>query len=228
MDGVYWTLWMELQFYLLFAVVVAKGLTYRRTVAFCGIWTVAALMAPETNIPLLKTLTMPDQAPYFIAGVAMFLMHRFGPTLLLWGIIGFSWLIAITRIDHVKPVYDDASGHTLSWNIVAALVTLCFLVVIAVALGAFNWVQWKGLTVAGALTYPLYLIHQEIGWTLIHWLREQGFWSGTALAVTLVVVLVAAWLLHRLVERPVSNLMKRHLNKSLATMRAASDTRPAE
>ncbi|MFC8450836.1 acyltransferase family protein [Kitasatospora sp. NPDC057223] len=222
-DGVYWTLWMELQFYLLFAIVVAKGLTYRRAVAFCGIWTVAGLLAPETGIPLLKTLMMPDQSPYFIAGVAMFLMYRFGPNLLLWGIVGFSWLLAITRIDRIKPVYDDASGHTLSWSVVAVVVTLCFLLIIGVALGAFNWVRWKGLTIAGALTYPLYLIHQEAGWTFIHWLRAHGFWSGTALALALAAALISAWLLHRLVERPLSNVMKNGLKKSLAAMRAASD-----
>ncbi|MCJ0874052.1 acyltransferase [Streptomyces sp. AP-93] len=224
-DGVYWTLWMELQFYLLFAIVVTMGLTYRRVVAFCGIWAAAALLAPQTKIPLLESFAMPQESPYFIAGVALFLMHRFGPSLLLWGIVGFSWLVALSRIRRLKLTYEDATQHPLSWTVVATIVTLSYLVIIAVALGYFDRVRWKGLTVAGALTYPLYLIHQEAGWTLIHWLRTLGIGPGAALAVSLAVALLTAWLIHRLVERPLSGLMKRGLNKSLVTMRAASDAR---
>lgn len=87
-DPSYWTLWVEMLFYLLFAVVVARGLTYRRVVAFCGIWTFAAAIAPTVGLPLLDTLTQPTYAPLFVAGVTMFLMHRFGPNLLLWGCSG--------------------------------------------------------------------------------------------------------------------------------------------
>lgn len=226
-DGVYWTLWMELQFYLLFAIVVTMGLTYRRVVAFCGIWAAAALMAPDTEIPLIELFAMPRESPYFIAGVAMYLMHRFGPNLLLWGIVGFTWLVALGRIHELKDTYEGAVGHTLSWSAVALAISLCYAVVIAVALGFFDRIRWKGLTVAGALTYPLYLIHQEAGWTLIHWLRTLGLGSGAALGISLLATLFIAWLIHRIVERPLSALMKRHLNKSLKAMRAASDG-PAE
>ncbi|MFI8505011.1 acyltransferase family protein [Streptomyces sp. NPDC085524] len=222
-DGVYWTLWMELQFYLLFSIVVTMGLTYRRVVAFCGIWSFAALVAPQTEIPLVRMLAMPGESPYFIAGVAMFLMYRFGPNLLLWGIVGFTWLVAISRVHQLKSGFEVVVGHPLSWSGVALVITLCYAVVLAVALGLFDGIRWKGLTVAGALTYPLYLIHQEAGWTLIHWLRLRGTGSGVALGLSLVAALVTAWLIHRVVERPASGLMKVHLNRSISTMRAASD-----
>ncbi|WP_323183277.1 acyltransferase [Streptomyces sp. NBC_00038] len=37
-DGVYWTLWSELRFYVVFMLVVATGLTYRKVVMFCCVW----------------------------------------------------------------------------------------------------------------------------------------------------------------------------------------------
>ncbi|WP_354643697.1 acyltransferase family protein [Kitasatospora camelliae] len=221
-DGVYWTLWVELVFYLLFAVVVRMGLTYRRVVAFCGIWSVAALFAPMAKIPLLSLVVVPNEAPFFIAGIAIYLMHRFGPDLLLWGVVGFSWLTAMGRIDSLKSAFEASVAHTLSWNVVALAITLAFAAVIAIALGLLDRVRWKGLTVAGALTYPLYLIHQEAGFTLIHWLRTLGLRSAAALAVALVTVLLAAWLLHRLVERPGGKLLKRHLGRAVAGMREVS------
>ena len=37
-DPSYWTLAVELRFYLLFAIVLAIGVTYRRVVYFCVVW----------------------------------------------------------------------------------------------------------------------------------------------------------------------------------------------
>ncbi|MER8183938.1 acyltransferase [Kitasatospora sp. NPDC094015] len=225
-DGVYWTLWVEMRFYLIFAIVVATGLTYRKVVAFCGIWTILAVLAPQAGIPLLTTLAMPDESPFFIAGIGMFLMYRFGQNLLLWGIVGFSWLLALTRLSSIQGIYVNVLGHPLSWKVMAACVTLAFAMVLAAALGLFNWANWKWLTVAGALTYPLYLIHQEAGWTLIHFLQTRGLGVRAALAVALVAALTTAWLIHRLVERPLSKVMKKALDGSMATLRNRSAEPP--
>ncbi|MFE6867780.1 acyltransferase family protein [Kitasatospora sp. NPDC057692] len=222
-DGVYWTLWVETRFYLLFALVVATGLTYRRVVAFCGIWTILAVLAPQGGIPLLSTFAMPDEAPFFIAGVGMFLMHRFGRDPLLWGIVGLSWILALSRLRHLREVYVEVLGHGLSWYAMAAGVTAAFALVLGAALGLFDRVRWKGLTVAGALTYPLYLIHQEVGWTVIHVLRLHRVGVAAALGTALVLMLLTAWTVHRVVERPVSALLKNALDRSMATLRRASD-----
>ncbi|WAL72268.1 acyltransferase [Kitasatospora sp. YST-16] len=227
-DGVYWTLWAEMRFYLLFAVVVAMGLTYRRVIAFCGIWAVAGALSVPAQIPLLTTLAMPDQAPFFIAGIAMFLMYRYGQNLLLWGIVGFCWLLALSQIVSIKAVYENVLGYHLSWNAIALGMTLAFAAVLAAALGMFNWANWKWLTVAGALTYPLYLIHQEVGWTVIHLSLSNGLGVRAALGVALVSMLAAAWLIHRLVERPVSGVLKKHLDSSMKTLRRLSDENPAK
>ncbi len=52
-DGVYWTLWSELRFYLLFLEVVWTGLTYRKVVLFCCVWGASAVLAPAAGLPLL-------------------------------------------------------------------------------------------------------------------------------------------------------------------------------
>jgi peptidoglycan/LPS O-acetylase OafA/YrhL len=221
-DGVYWTLWAEMRFYLIFAVVVAMGLTYRKVVAFCGIWTILAVLAPSTNLPLLVTLAMPDESPFFIAGIGMFLMYRFGQNLLLWGIVGISWLLALSRIGSIQRIYVEVLHHTLSWYVMAGGMTLAFVMVLAAALGLFNWMQWKWLTVAGALTYPLYLIHQEAGWATIHFGLTHGLGVRAALGVALVAALVTAYLIHRLVERPLAKVIKRGLDRSMFTLRRES------
>ncbi|MFF7633878.1 acyltransferase family protein [Kitasatospora sp. NPDC008050] len=216
-DPSYWTLWVEMLFYVLFAVVVAMGLTYRRVVAFCGIWTFLAAIAPTVNFPLLDTITQPSYTPFFVAGITMYLMYRFGPNLLLWGMLGFSWLVAQYRLEGTVQMYQQWLPQHISWTIAACLMTGCFLLVLAAALGWLNWIKWRWLTVAGSLTYPLYLLHQEIGTTAICWLR-QWLSPGATLAIVATGILLLAWLIHRLVERPLTRAMKKGLDSAFASL----------
>jgi peptidoglycan/LPS O-acetylase OafA/YrhL len=109
-------------------------------------------------------------------------------------------------------------GRPLSWPIAAAVVTLCFALVLVVALGWLDWARWKWLTVAGALTYPLYLIHQSIGYNVTAWLTPHVE-KHVLLGGLVLTVLVLAWLIHRCVERPLAPWLKRTLTTSLAEMR---------
>jgi peptidoglycan/LPS O-acetylase OafA/YrhL len=212
-DDSYWTLAVELLFYLLFAVVVWRGVTYRRVVTFCVMWTVAAIIAPQTGAPWLVTVFASPYAPYFIAGVALYLMHRFGPTLLLWGILGMSYMIALAglpALNYFAHVPLPGAG---------AVITVFFAAMIAVALGWFRWFRWRIGIVAGALTYPLYLIHQTVGLTIVDEARLHLRLPPAALFLgTVAVMLVAAYLIYRLVERPGQRCLKRALQRSLRVM----------
>lgn len=213
-DWSYWSLGAELRFYLLFAIVVWLGVTCRRVVYFCAVWTLVAVFSTTWDQRWIDNMIVPEFAPYFVAGVALFLIHRFGANLLLWGLVGVNWLIALYRLQG----YPALEHFHQSWWSVAAVVTGCFALLAAIALGAFHRVGWRWLTVAGALTYPLYLIHQAIGQTLIMALRGHvPHWP--LLAGIVVLLLGASWLIHRYVERPLGGRLKRGLDTSLAAVR---------
>ncbi|MFF4826396.1 acyltransferase family protein [Streptomyces sp. NPDC001312] len=215
-DGVYWTLWAELRFYLLFLLVVVTGLTYRKVVVFCCVWGAAAMLAPVASFPLLDLLAVPDAAWYFIAGLALYLMHRFGQDLLLWGILAMSWLMGQRelgqRIDEVE--------HVSNWWGAVLLYTVFLLVMIAIALGLTDRIRWKWLVTAGSLTYPLYLMHYAAGTTLINRLRDTMD-ARLLVASLLACFLVLSYLVHRCVERPLAGALKRGLDTSFARMRNA-------
>ncbi|WP_371669690.1 acyltransferase [Streptomyces sp. NBC_00289] len=215
-DGVYWTLWSELRFYLLFLAVVATGLTYRKVVVFCCVWGTAAMLAPVSGFPLLELVANPDGAWYFIAGLALYLMHRFGQDLLLWGILAMAWLMGQRelgrRIDEVE--------HVSGWRGSVLIFTVFLLVMVAVALGATDRVRGKWLVTAGSLTYPLYLVHYAAGTTVINRLRDTM--DARLLVATVIAGFLAlGWLVHRFVERPVARLLKRGLDTSFARLRNA-------
>ncbi|WP_275666387.1 acyltransferase family protein [Streptomyces cinnamoneus] len=221
-DGVYWTLFIELKFYILFAIVVATGVTYRKCVLFCALWTVAAITAPSVDSKLLDMWAMPLASPYFVAGIAFYLMYRFKPTALLWGIVGVSFLLALHGVP--KRVADNQDHVIPHWP--AKLIILAAFVMMAlIAYGKLNRIQWRWLTTAGALTYPLYLLHQYIGLTMIHWLQHKVQPGVLVLALT-AVMLGAAWLMHRFVERPFGTKMRNALQKGIEDMRRNSSPAP--
>jgi peptidoglycan/LPS O-acetylase OafA/YrhL len=217
-DGVYWTLWSELRFYLAFLLLMALAgpLTYRKVVIFCGAWGFLAALAHTADSELLTLVANPSGAPFFIAGLALYLMHRFGPDMLLWAMLAMSWLLGqYELIDRVA--YESVS----SWRGALVLYTTFLALMVAIALGVLprlTRMRGRWLTVAGAMSYPYYLIHYAIGLTAIALLHDDL--DPRLLLLTLIAAgLLASWLIHRLVERPASRVMKRHLNRAVDRLR---------
>jgi peptidoglycan/LPS O-acetylase OafA/YrhL len=209
-DRSYWTLAIELHFYVLFVIVVACGVTYRRTVAFCAIWLLASLLLPALGSALIST-----SAPYFIGGIALYLIYRFGQSMLLWGIVTLSWLLSLVYVRGTLKKFLDAQEPI--W-LAAMMVTGFYLLMIAIALGWFSWFRWSWAVRAGSLTYPLYLLHQEIGLTMIR--LSRGYLPAWLLLPLVVIgLMVLAWLVHRLVEVPGARWLKRGLTDSLHRIR---------
>ncbi|MFD0855720.1 acyltransferase family protein, partial [Actinomadura adrarensis] len=215
-DPVFWTLWIELHFYALIAVLVRAGVTYRGCLVFMGVWTIGSVFAEEANVKILQTLLLSTWTPCFVAGMALYLMYRFGPTLILWGFVGVSWALAVHW-----TAWRTGTAFTTSKGEVAAIgITLIFAVMILVALGKLRWMNWRGLTVLGALTYPLYLTHSQIALPVLEYAAPVlNKWA--ALALVTAVSLLFAYLLYRLVERPGQAWMRRKLRESLASIREA-------
>lgn len=214
--GVCWTLWVELRFYVLFALLVVwRGITRRRVVVFCCLWTVAAVLAAGARLPLLDEIVMSEYAPYFIGGLALYLIHRHGGDALLWGIVTMSWLLAqYLTTEGLWSWYRVPGGDFPHRDpyVVMGIVTLSFAAVAVVALGRPRRADWRWLSVAGALTYPFYLVHEHLGWFAIDVLRRHaGLSPAWTLAATVVAMLALAWVMHRWVEKPFGPRLKRSL-----------------
>ncbi|MEU3170589.1 MULTISPECIES: acyltransferase [unclassified Streptomyces] len=215
--GVCWTLWVEIRFYALFALfVVMPGASRQRVILFCAVWTMAAAIADAANEPLLDLVLMPEYAPFFVGGIGLYLVHRDRKDAYAWGIVGVSWLIgqryAVQDLWHAPSA--DAFSHRTSFGIIL-IVTLGFVAVAVIALGGLGWANWRWLTVAGALTYPFYLVHEHLGWVVIHGLhRGLGLGSAETFALTVVAMLLLARLLNRYVEETLTPRIRARLSRS--------------
>ncbi|EFL19628.1 predicted protein [Streptomyces sp. C] len=225
-DDAYWTLFVELKFYALFALVVMRGVTYRNCVLFCGVWTLAGAVAPAIDNGVLSFFAIPSSSPYFIAGMAFHLMHRFGPNAVLWAVVGVQYLLAqhYVRDRMISSLGRAAAEQTPSWP-AHVIILLGFAVMAALALGVLDGIRWRWLRHAGAVTYPLYLIHMMVGLTVIHHFRDRVAPVPLALGTT-AGMLVVAWVVHRFVERPLGRRLGAGLRRGIEDVRAGTPARP--
>lgn len=227
--GVCWTLWAEVRFYALFALlVVLPGASRRRVVFFCAGWILAAAIAQGAHQPLLDIVLMPEYAPFFVGGVGLYLVHRDRRDVHAWGIVAVSWLIG--QHYAVRGLWNAADPHAFAHRTsfgIILVVTLGFLAVAAIALGWLHWANWRWLTVAGALTYPFYLVHEHLGWVVIKVLhRGLHLPSYGTFLLTVSVMLLLAWLMNRYVEKPLTPRMRAALGKATPNSSPASQPTP--
>ncbi|MEV6681730.1 acyltransferase [Streptomyces erythrochromogenes] len=210
--GVAWTLWVEARFYLLMGALLIFGLTYRRVVAFSFLWLVLAAMGRELHSNVLNEVLLIQYAGLFVAGIACYLMHRFGQNLLLWLLTGFAWCYTLTVLN------DRVATHPTSNWILSATVLTGFLALLALAsLSRLRHLRWRGLIYAGALTYPFYLVHQSIGIPVARGVLKTLPALGLLPAVTAGILfsLLLAAVLNRQVDRRLGPLLRRRLTAAL-------------
>ena len=160
-DGVYWTLWTELRFYLLIAVFAAIGFTRRRVILFAAAWPPVALVVDALGWGLGSTLLISRYAPFFAGGMLLYLIYRDGHGRLLWALVGLNAALALyTTVPAQLATLRRVTAFEPNAVVLGVLVVGLFAAVAATAMTRLRDVQWPFLAVLGALTYPLYLIHQ--------------------------------------------------------------------
>jgi peptidoglycan/LPS O-acetylase OafA/YrhL len=222
---VYWSLWAELRFYLLFLLLVWWGLTYRRVVAFCALW-LGATAATQAFLPdggIVQIVLTTDHAPLFTAGIGCYLMYRFRPTFASWAIVAASFVLALPAVTHRNQL-ESKAGEVIPNGPVIVLLAVWFLLIVAVALGWLGWVRGRWLVVAGAVTYPLYLLHLDVGGALLY-LFQWRVPPLVLVPVVAAVLIFIAWLVHRYVERPVAPRLRSALRLLGTRVRERARTR---
>ena len=204
-DGVYWTLWVEMRFYLLILVLmVLRLLTIRGITILAATWSVLGLAAHLGGNTQVATNLMSDYAPLFCGGILIFLIYRFGHSLLRWSLLVMNVGIAAYFTGLKGPAEAmELVGYAIPvWNYWVIVVGL-FTVIALLTLSPLRNIQWKFLALLGSLTYPVYLLHQVWGWWLIDHLNPV-LGKYVTLPLVIATVFAAAYLVQRFIERPLA------------------------
>lgn len=214
-DVVYWTLWAEVRFYAMILVLTLIGITARRVTIFLWAWLAATFVFEAGLLPHATDLVLNTQfSHYFIAGMALCLIHRYGATRQTAAIVAIALGNAIFRglgfADRVGVRYHTEIHRTAAVAIIVAI----FAIMLAVALNLTHRLGRPWFAVLGALTYPLYLVHAHIGFIIFERLGDQVN-HVLLVATTMLLMIGVAAALHYAVERPLAPRLKRLLDRVL-------------
>jgi peptidoglycan/LPS O-acetylase OafA/YrhL len=214
-DVVYWTLWAEIRFYLIVFVLAWIGITRARVMTLLWLWLAATAVMELHVLPagpagLIDLIVQSQWSHYFIAGMALCLIYR----------TGFSWpLGAILVITYGNAVYRAIDfAHKVSHRyhqvlhvpVVVAIITAIFIVTTLIALRLTWRFRRPWFAVAGALTYPLYLVHAYNGFVLFNLFGgEVNRW--VLLAAIIGGMACVAYVIHQLAEVRFAPRLKRGL-----------------
>jgi peptidoglycan/LPS O-acetylase OafA/YrhL len=197
-DGSYWTLGIEMAFYaIMFTVYSTKLLKYLEQISIGWLFlsAIGAILLRLSLVPIhsklftFLLLGTTDTSPYanvFIIGMMFYLIHTQGISKRRIGIIAASLLVY--KINH-------SFGPTLFLSL--------FLVVFYRAIqGKFFILKSRFFIFLGAISYPLYLIHQNIGFIGIEKLEKLGVNSNISILLVISALIPLSVAINLLVEIP--------------------------
>lgn len=213
MDGAYWSILVEIIFYGWVFLLLAGGLwKYRVPITFGWLALSIANMAWLKFEPL-RFLMITDFAPWFIIGMMMHDMKIRGLRLASAVILATAFIASCLSLAVQIPEFlrDYGAAPDLS-----TLFGLNAIGVLLVALAVQPWqitAQFSRIAMfAGAISYPLYLLHQHAGYMLIdRFAAKLGAWPAIALAAIAVTGVAAAT--SELIEKPLRPAIIRQLSK---------------
>lgn len=187
-DGVYWTLTVELTFYFWIFTFFVTGLLKYTEYLFTPIILISILQSQgviEVS-GLLYEIFILQHLSYFLAGICFYklinkLENKFTYTILIL-------CLASTLFVSSKSVF---------------LITSVFYVFFYLAIsGRLKFLTVKPLIFLGGISYSLYLLHQNIGYVIINELYSLGINPIISISVAICVSITLAYFTTKYVEKP--------------------------
>lgn len=210
-DSVYWSLFVELKFYVFIAIVLLLGRIQQIELLFI-VWLVITIALEIYPIWRLRFFLLDNYSANFIAGAAFFFIWSRGITWSRYLMVAAAWCCVVYQSINEVHEFEARIRNDLNPYIIAAIVSGFFAIMALIsfkhtgAIGRANWVWF------GVLTYPLYLIHQGLGFMLYNAIYNE--FNPQVLFWELVIgMILLAYLIHIVVEKPVARSMRNALNR---------------
>jgi peptidoglycan/LPS O-acetylase OafA/YrhL len=216
-DGVYWSLFVELQFYAFIALLlVARKLDDAES--FLLAWLMASMLLELHPIGMLRRLLIVDHSAYFIAGAICFLIWAEGVSMRKAIALLAAWGLSIDQSVKGLPALEKYYNTHMDTYVVCGIVTIFFGIMYLISVRRTGILHRRKWLTLGAITYPLYLLHQYIAFMIFN-LAYPSINAHVLLWSTLVVMITTAFLIHTFVEKPVAPILKTFVESGINTVR---------
>lgn len=225
-EGVYWTLWAEVRFYLLI------GLAYWLSPKRAFLWVWAGLQTASLGLDVmmsasgglrgalapLEMMLQPGHLAWFTLGLVAWKGRTLGlhPALIVAGVAA---LIALLN----GPVLSLGAGgvglaDTASRGLFLYAAVATPFILFLTGSPLLKPLTWRPILAVGLASYPLYLFHERPGMVYLHWLAKAGIPPWIAVALAIGVVIATALIIHKWVETPGKRLIMARLHAVAAAL----------
>lgn len=208
LDPVYWTLLVELHFYfLIFLLLLFNQLKAWRF--WVSLWMVVAWVFYFTDQPFFYAYMINTQyAGYFIGGMVIYSLVKWKIDSWSLIMIVLAYLLCCVHLPQQIQLYNFGKTDIVHNIVGYFIVALFFAILYVIALGKLKFRATSTLITMGALTYPLYLTHHQLGRYMLDALAPNvNPYVNIALAIT--VSFVIAWCIVQLIDLKLTPAIKR-------------------
>lgn len=212
LDNVYWSLTVELAFYLNVAwLFMLRIYRFRLLVVFAwlvasAIWAVSVADTASDERSMIALWFALDFFPYFSIGIVLFDVVQRG-----WNARRIGLIFLAVMVQYLISSWTGA--------IVAACVATIMTLAVTRTLG---FLVCRTTLWLGAISYPLYLIHRNLGFLALDWLRMRGVGPWISISLVACGALALATLFSLLVERPALAVLRQLYRRTLRGYRRAT------
>lgn len=200
----YWTLGVELKFYVIMFAVLCFRQT-NRIEQWCAFWLAAVALHRSIDllIGLPKIVATPlilDYAHLFVAGIMFYRMKKEGPSRMRHILIGLAIPMAFLAEGLEVALFS------------AGFVGIFYLFMFE----KLTWIGVRPLRFLGEISYALYLVHGALGYAIIDQMNDWGAPTSVLLTFPVAVVIAVSAALTYYFEQPLLSRMKQWYKRTPA------------
>jgi peptidoglycan/LPS O-acetylase OafA/YrhL len=185
-DGVYWSLLPELLFYLMIFL-LAQSRAIKKIYIWGGVWLAASIIS--SSLSLYYHDTFLKFAGLFYTGVIFYKIYSGENTLQNHLMIIICYLVVL--LNFRAEVYSIPA------------ITFIYLLFYGFVFQKLKFLNVKLLRFLGLISYPLYLLHQEIGYTIMLYLRTFMHDGALVIITPLLIAVALASVVSIYFEKPI-------------------------
>lgn len=217
-DGVYWSLHIELFFYFLILcyLLIRRIWPSFNEDRFILSWLILSFTTliidydSHLILKLLKLILIFKYSSFFIAGMLFFKIYKRNHIKYKMLLVPTLFLSVYLEIESTQYMIEEF--HTNFSTYITSLFIIGFYVIFyLITTGVFDVRNRLVYLKFGLLTYPLYLIHQVVGFIIFnHFVGAIN--DYVLLNVVILFMLIFSFLINKYIERPISEFLKRKLD----------------
>jgi len=212
-DGVYWSLFLELKFYIIISLVLLNSKIKKNIYYIMIGWLLISylhfVLDFQSNIffKAINYLFFFEYSSYFISGVMFYKIFKYGNSKKYSFAILFSFILSLLSINKHVAFLNDHYQVNFSIIIISIFISIFYILFYLISTHNLNILNKSFFLNLGVITYPLYLIHQYVGFILFNYFHQKVNKNILLLSVFLLMILIS-YLINKYFEVPISKKIK--------------------